>query len=254
MLGLALTTVILEVLEDRQGAAEHGLALSEADGGMARLGQMAAADAEKGGFAAAVARLLAGGQGVLLDRVQRRPVASQHEEAGQTADQLPGRLLQSGGGGRLDGGHQVGPFQLEPGQRVGQQPLDQRSREQPAGRAPEADHIGGDGQARIGLLGQGQPAGGHPRHRHPPLVLAVLGRRAFPGVQPDQVVEPVAAGPGRVDGGQVQQLGVGQPLHQRLRLVMGDPSSGPASQAEKSPTSNRASSRSARCWVPLSAW
>ncbi|MFL6296104.1 MAG: hypothetical protein ACJ75M_09830, partial [Actinomycetes bacterium] len=71
MQGLALATLILKVLEDRQGAGKHGLALGEADGGMARLGQMAAAAAEEGGFAAAVAGLLAGGQGVLLDRVQR---------------------------------------------------------------------------------------------------------------------------------------------------------------------------------------
>jgi hypothetical protein len=39
-------------------------------------------------------------------------------------------------------------------------------------------------------------------------------------------VEAVAAGPGRVDGGQVQQLGVGQPLHQLLGLVMTDPEQG----------------------------
>ncbi|MGH3101523.1 MAG: hypothetical protein ACRDPU_11090, partial [Thermoleophilia bacterium] len=42
--------------------------------------------------------------------------AAQEKEAGQTADQLPGRLLQPGGGGQLDRGQQVGPFQLEPGQ------------------------------------------------------------------------------------------------------------------------------------------
>lgn len=67
-------------------------------------------------------------------------------------------------------------------------------------------------------------------------------------------MEPVAAGPGWVDGGQLQQLGLGQPLHQLLRPVMADPGSGPASQAEKSPTSSAPSHRNARCWVPLSAW
>jgi hypothetical protein len=36
-------------------------------------------------------------------------------------------------------------------------------------------------------------------------------------------VELVAAGPGWVDGGQLQQLGLGQPLHQLLRPIMADP-------------------------------
>jgi hypothetical protein len=68
--GLGLAMLVVEVLEDGKGAGEHGLALGEADGGMARLGQVAATGAEDGGFAAAVGGLLAGDQGALLDRVQ----------------------------------------------------------------------------------------------------------------------------------------------------------------------------------------
>jgi len=88
---LGLAALVVEVPEDGKGADKHGLAPSEADSGMARLGQVAAAGAADGGFAPAVGGLPAGGQGALLDGVQGRPVAAQQQEAGQTADQLPGR-------------------------------------------------------------------------------------------------------------------------------------------------------------------
>ncbi|WP_245242031.1 hypothetical protein [Streptomyces sp. NEAU-H3] len=69
---------------------------------------------------------------------------------------------------------------------------------------------------RIRLFGDRQEGAEHPLARRALLLLALLGVDPLAGVEAQQVLEPVAQLPGRVDADDVEELGVDEALHEPL--------------------------------------